>query len=172
MTTIVDKLNLENTAISTLIYGADQISKNSIAEAIGSSAIKLCEDVLKEQAQKINYSEKDDHYVNVITGNVSKNWSKKAKEVLARHKDERCNNVLDTYKEVSTVEASHKIANALKEAVVKSAENFSVDKCVDIAVELREALFNEDDQKFLDAYDRNLPTLLLAYYSMISKKAA
>lgn len=165
MTTIVDKLNLENTAISTLIYGADQLSKNSIAEAIGSSAIKQCNDVLKELSQKIDYSEKDDHYVNVITGNVSKNWSKKAKEVLARHKDERCNKVLDTYKDVSTVEASHKIANALKKGLVKAAEDFSVSKCVDIMVEMRNALFNEDDQAFLDLYDHNLPTMMLAYYS-------
>lgn len=171
MTTIVDKLNLENTAISTLIYGADQISKNSIAEAIGISAIKNCEDVLKEQAQKINYSEKDDHYVNVITGNVSKGWTNKAKEVLERHKDERCNMLLDAYKDVSTSEAAHKIANALKEAVVKATEDFSVSKCVDIAVDMRNALFNEDDQAFLDIYDRNLPHMLLAYYSMMSKAA-
>lgn len=165
MTTIVDKLNLENTAISTLIYGADQLSKNSIAEAIGSSAIKQCNDVLKELSQKINYTEKDDHYVDVITGNVSKNWSKKAKVVLARHKDERCNAVLNKYKDFSTVEASNRIANVLKKGLVKAAEDFSVSKCVDIMVELRNALFNEDDQAFLDLYDRNLPTMMLAYYS-------
>lgn len=164
---------VENTKISSLIYNASQEEKTKIAKAILSSALLLAEDVVKQQAQKISYTEADDKYVDTIIGNVNKTFTNKAKAVLSKYEAERNNKMLEVYKDFSTVEAANKIANALKEAVAKSAESFSVDKCVDIAVEIRCALFNDDDQKFLDTFDHYFPDMVLAYYSMmINKKAA
>lgn len=164
---------VENTKISTLIHNASQEEKTKIAKAIISSALLLAEDVVKEQAKKVSYTEADDKYVDTIIGNVDKTYTNKAKAVLSKHEAERNNKMLEVYKDFSTVEASRKIANALKEAVVNATETFSVDKCVDIAVELRCALFEDDDQKFLDTFDHYFPDMVLAYYSMItSKKAA
>lgn len=163
---------VENTKISTLIYNASQEEKTKIAKAIISSALLLAEDVVKEQAKKVSYTEADDKYVDTIIGNVDKTYTNKAKAVLSKHEAERNNKMLEAYKDFSTVEASRKIANALKAAVVKATETFSVDKCVNIAVEIRCALFEDDDQKFLDTFDHYFPDMVLAYYSMLTNKKA
>ena len=160
---------VKNVPLKCVNYSDDE--KIIIAKMILTNSLIEAEDFIRSNAKKIKYTQKDDAYLDILIDNVDKKYTIAVKKALNAHEKERYLKVFDVYSMYSMKDAVDVLSNEIKSATARALRDFSIDKCREIALALKDAVDSKNDKALLNTFDNTLPYTMLAYYSMMHEAA-
>lgn len=167
---MLDKLELmmhenfiNNGPLNCINYSDDQ--KITIAKKILANSLIEAESFIRSNAKKVKYTQEDDVYLDTLINNLDKKYTIAVKRVLNAHEKERCLKVFEVYSMYSMKDAVDVLSNEIKSATARALKDFSIDKCKEIALALKDAVDSKNDKVLLNTFDNTLPYTLLAYYA-------
>ena len=160
---------INNVPLNRISYSDDE--KIIIAKMILTKSLAEAEDFIRSNAKKVRYTQKDDVYLDSLIDNVDKKYTIAVKKALNAHEKERCLKRFDVYSMYSMKDAVDALSNEIKSATARALNDFSIDKCKEIALALKDAVDSKNDKVLLNTFDNTLPYTMLAYYSMMYEAA-